>query len=566
MAASPAARIKRIIPALIAISMIVVFLGYFLIEPLSYQMIGNHVKSSLLFISNIVYRDEAGYFDTESSRKYLLHTWSLSVEWQFYLIYPLLVIFAKRALSFSSLKKIVLVAVFVLFFLNIYVTKTDPTSSYYMLYSRAWEMLLGGLAFLYPAKSISNRTRNYGSVLCLAALIGTFFILDNQDPWPGYYALLPVVLAFGIILLNGSNALLSNKVMQYIGLISYSIYLVHWPLLVFNRTLNFGLNFISYVVITFAIATLIYMTFESKRRSVIFTVVLYSIALGVAWKVSVAGVTSRVNTEFQLTKQQFRNKFEGHAGLGSYDKVDYFNSTENDFEYILIGDSHARHYFQYINKNEKVASLALDGCKSTENFYPTSPSPLMIKLCKARYKMQVDFINAHPGKPVILSQSGFGVLPSSFSRGTDEPIGDGHDFNSLGLEELHLFINRIKDTKHKLFVIGDTQGSEGVMFECLAKENLPINRIFNVTSCPIKQEYKPKKYNQILEANAEKLGYTYISPDPALCDGKECIIVKDGMPMYTDSSHLSKLASEIVGDYVFREIKKQEISTSNKDN
>lgn len=103
------------------------------------------------------------------------------------------------------------------------------------------------------------------------------------------------------------------------------------------------------------------------------------------------------------------------------------------------------------------------------------------------------------------------------------------------------------------------------MFECLAKENLPINRIFNVTSCPIKQEYKPKKYNQILEANAEKLGYTYISPDPALCDGKECIIVKDGMPMYTDNSHLSKMASEIVGGYVFREIKKQEISTSHKD-
>lgn len=560
-------RIKRIVPALIAVSAIIIVLGFLFIEPMSYQMIGKHSKYSLLFISNVIYKNEAGYFDVDSSKKYFLHTWSLSVEWQFYLLYPLLISFITSLFSNQSVKKIVLALTIIMFIINIYVTKTYPTLSYYMIYTRAWEMLFGGLAFLYPLKEIGSKSRGFLSLICLAGLVVSFLWLNDNTPWPGSLALIPVFLTYSIILLNGENRFLSSKPAQKIGLISYSLYLVHWPLVVFNKSLNLNLSFLSYLFIATSISLFIYSFFESKKRNLSSIFLLYSLLFVVSWTVSITGISSRVKPDFQLTRLDFRKKFEGHSGIATSNEPDYFNATENDFDYILIGDSHARHYFEYIKNNKKVVSFALDGCtSSTENYYPLSYSLRMTQLCKDRYQKQVDFINSHPDKTVIISKYGFGLSTKTQSRENDEPIGDKKNWYALGLQELDLFIKATKSKNRKYFVIGNTPTSKDIMFECLAKENLPINNLFKITNCSRFQPYEKDRYNKFLSDNAEKLGFIYIDPKPALCDAGSCMIIKGNIPIYTDTGHLSKLGSVIVGKYIFAEIKRRLSFIDNSEN
>lgn len=551
-------RIKRIIPPLAVVLLMVLFFGYAFIEPLNYQIIGEHIKASLLFISNVTYMNESGYFDHDSLGKYLLHTWSLSVEWQFYIVYPVVILLAKKILTIKNIKSMLLFLSISLFVVNLLITNNNPLSSYYEIYSRAWELLVGGLAYIYPLKNFPSNSRRVLSTGFVIMLIALFFFIDKQDPWPGMYAIFPVGLTYAILLLNGNPLILSNPLVQYIGTISYSMYLVHWPLLVFNRSLNLDIGFLMYLIITLMISAVIYAIIEKKRKSIYFSVFIYVAVYLIAAKVSLNGIDSRVEPEFKLTRQEFRNKFEGHMGMVSSENIDYFNASENKFDYILIGDSHARHFYEYMNKKESVVSFAIDGCQSSKNYY--SAFQPWVDICKKRYKEQVDFINAHPGKPVIISQSGFSVSSLSIDRTSGEKISPEIDYNKSGIREIKIFIDSIKETNHKVFIVGDTQGSDNVMFECLAKETLPINKIVKLISCNKTQEFTPKKYNEELNENSTDLGYVYIDPSPALCKNNQCLVVSDNMPVYTDNSHLSKMASLIVGKYVFGEIRKHHIN------
>ena len=228
------ARARRIVPALVTVISIVLALGYLFFEPLTYQLAGKHGYSSLLFISNITYAKEAGYFDSDSLSKIFLHTWSLSVEWQFYIIYPIILLTLSKFFSTNTLKKVILVSAIISFSFCIYLSNINKTLSYFMIYTRAWEMLLGGIAFLFPLSTTDNKKRTI-EILGLILIIISFFIFSNADSWPSYNALLPVLGAFFCIQANNKKTILSNIILQKIGLWSYSIYLVHWSLIVFCK-------------------------------------------------------------------------------------------------------------------------------------------------------------------------------------------------------------------------------------------------------------------------------------------------------------------------------------------
>lgn len=217
---------KRIIPALTAVIFAVLILGYLLIDPISYKTMGDHGIASLLFISNIIYKNEAGYFDVDSYDKYFLHSWSLSVEWQFYIIYPIALLLLSKFFSIKNLRKIIVFLVISLFLYGWYSTGKDNISSYFMLQSRAWEMLLGGIAYLYPFK-FKDSIKLVIYYLSIFSLIISVFFIDYLIPWPGYLCLLPTIFTYLIISCSINSFVLSNKLFQFIGLISYSVYLVH---------------------------------------------------------------------------------------------------------------------------------------------------------------------------------------------------------------------------------------------------------------------------------------------------------------------------------------------------
>ncbi|EMH9439742.1 acyltransferase [Proteus mirabilis] len=543
---------KRIIPALTAVVFVVLILGYLLIDPISYKTMGDHGIASLLFISNIIYKNEAGYFDVDSYDKYFLHSWSLSVEWQFYIIYPIILLFLSKFFSINQLKKIIIFLAISLFLYGWYSTGKNSVSSYFMLQSRAWEMLLGGVAYLYPFK-FKKSIKLFIYYLSIFSLIISAFFIDYLIPWPGYLCLLPTISAYLIISCSVNSFILSNKPFQFIGLISYSIYLVHWPLLVFINKLDLHLSVIIYFITLFLLSVSLYRLVEKKRNYGFGLIIVYLIVFSLCFWVAKDGVNSRVNPDFQISRGEFRKKFEGHLGMPQSDGIQYFNSDESNFDYILIGDSHARHFFSYIKEhNLRVASLALDGCTSTKNYF----SSYNKAMCEGRYDLEVEFIKKHPNKPVIISRNWPGLFPSHIIRNDGGTIGK-ENLNNKIIEELDYFYSDINRGQY-IYILGDTPGSEKIIFECLAKADLPINKVINLSRCKDTQKKNVNTSNEdLLRFSSKYDNVTYIDTYSFLCDSKECLTIKDGMPIYTDSSHLSKYGAEIVGEGIFSIIGKE---------
>ncbi len=236
-------RMKRIFPILILVTISTLFLGWCLLLRDEFRDLGKHVAGSSLFISNFVLWNESGYFDKSTDFKPLLHLWSLAIEEQFYILWPLLIFL------FSKLKNGVFTALLFMliasFSYNIFNISSDPVGTFYSPLSRFWEICAGSLLAFTQHRQLYREDRcsqlqwdiiaYCGLVLICFALIS----LDEDILYPGFWALCPVV---GTVLLiaAGSKAQInafffSSKPMVKIGLLSFSFYLWHWPLLAFAR-------------------------------------------------------------------------------------------------------------------------------------------------------------------------------------------------------------------------------------------------------------------------------------------------------------------------------------------
>lgn len=239
------ARIRRIMPALFLVCAVVMAFGWFILEGTAYRMLVRHVGSSLVFLSNFKYWREAGYFDDASHEKLLLHTWSLSVEWQFYVVLPLALMLVWHFFKTRKAIAVTLLALLaVSLALSVVLSPQDPSASFYLLHTRAWEMLAGGIAFLaakrYPQGPVRAKVLAH---LGFALIIASIFLLKPSYVWPGYWALLPVLGALLVIFGRAPTVWTDNKFSQWLGTNSYSIYLWHWPLAaVLNSSQNVGLG------------------------------------------------------------------------------------------------------------------------------------------------------------------------------------------------------------------------------------------------------------------------------------------------------------------------------------
>lgn len=238
------ARANRIIPALAVLCLVLLVFGWFYLTPLDYRALGKHVGSSMGFLSNIIYWRESGYFDAASHEKWLLHTWSLSAEWQFYIIYPLVLVAMRKFMSLKAMKATVLVGTVLGFIFCVIATYKWPNPAYYLLPTRAWEMMIGGVAYLYPLKLAENRKKVF-EWAGLALIILSYIFISKENLWPGYLALIPVLGAFLLIQAQRNDSIVTgNIIFQSLGKWSYSIYLWHWPLVVAIYSFSLNENFI----------------------------------------------------------------------------------------------------------------------------------------------------------------------------------------------------------------------------------------------------------------------------------------------------------------------------------
>ncbi len=233
-------RIKRIFPALIVILIPCLFLGWFLL-PTEYSQLGKHVAAGAGFVSNFAFWKEAGYFTTSAESKPLLHLWSLGIEEQFYIFWPLLLgVCSRRRLNFLSVTLLVALASFAT---NLYLVESNPVAAFYSPIPRFWELMLGGLLAYLTLHGQRRLPQNaswlsIGGLLLIAA--GIVFT-SNETPFPGWRALLPTVGAFLAIAAGPGSAVnrkvFANRTLVWIGLISYPLYLWHWPILFVVRRL-----------------------------------------------------------------------------------------------------------------------------------------------------------------------------------------------------------------------------------------------------------------------------------------------------------------------------------------
>ncbi|MBK5169389.1 acyltransferase [Burkholderia sp. R-70211] len=234
-------RIRRIFPALALVLIFTYALGWFSLFKGEYRQLGKHIAAGAGFVANLAFWNEAGYFDNTADTKPLLHLWSLGVEEQFYIIWPLLLLLACRLRA--NLIGWMVAGLFVSFCGNVLLVAHHPAAAFFSPLSRFWELLVGALLAQwnrtqFPSDgATANRMSLVGAALCVLAMFG----LNKDVDFPGWWALLPSVGA-ALLIAGGdigftNRRVLSNPLMVWVGKISYPLYLWHWPLLSFATIL-----------------------------------------------------------------------------------------------------------------------------------------------------------------------------------------------------------------------------------------------------------------------------------------------------------------------------------------
>lgn len=260
-------RVERIVPALLFVTSSIAIVGFFMYFPNELKLQSANAFSSLLFCSNFWYLKHLGYFDPLSSSNIFLHTWSLSVEFQFYLLYPIALSILHKCVK----NKIVLLVIFIIsivliFCFSVWRTKVNAVASFYLLPTRSWEFIIGGLVFLVEGKNIKIFTRKSFAYIGYLLLALSFFLLKSDLGWPGVYTWLPVS-ATSLIIGAGIHdfKIIKNPVVQFLGNISYSLYLWHWPVYVIGQYMGMESTYLYnllLILVSIGLATLTYQFIE----------------------------------------------------------------------------------------------------------------------------------------------------------------------------------------------------------------------------------------------------------------------------------------------------------------
>lgn len=558
-------RAFRIIPALIVLCVVLLGAGWLLLPSTEYMVLGKHVAGALTFVSNHIFRAEAGYFDAASHEKWLLHTWSLSAEWQFYLLYPLAMLVLSKLCRLSLLRWFVLAAAVSSFMLSLYVTKISPTTAFYLLPTRAWEMLAGGLIYCFPRKLFRRKSylATCGVVILLLANTG----LDGSASWPGWLALIPVVGACLIILAEKTDSpIFANVLIQFLGKISYSVYLWHWPIVVLlNRIdrldrplwiaggigMSFLMGYLSYQFVETPIrvngaAALSRFTLGIKVFPIMAMVVVVSATGLVLFKLEgVPGNARAVNLD---PKNVFLAKYEHMHKEGiqrAYrEECDFYDWKKNKARtaidsactgtrihvpVFLWGDSHAqalslglRHAYP---RSDDVAQVATSACRPS--LLPQKKASGVDNNCDLANRYALVEISRLKPQMVVLAQQ------------------VGHEDTDWDALAEHLLAAGVK----KVVLIGPMPNwhpSLPVVF---------VRKYWGSSTTRVAQGLAPALFatDDLLQRRygaSHKL--TYVSLTQKLCNQDGCIgvVPKDGSLLVLDYGHLTPSGSEYVGDAI----------------
>jgi peptidoglycan/LPS O-acetylase OafA/YrhL len=270
------ARIRRIFPTLILVLVFVCIFGYIVFLPTEYKNLAKHIFGGAFYITNLLLANEGGYFDTNNMFKPLLHLWSLGIEEQFYIILPVILFFANKITKKSTIKyylQIIILLLVLSFFYNVYYCKINHIKNFYYPFGRFWELLAGCILYKLVDNDINNKIANILSFTSIIIIIISIFIM-NSNLYPGIKGIIPIICSMVIIALCKNSffnkKILSNKVIVNIGLISYPLYLWHWPIYSCYSIIKYGIidiyEKLFMITITIICSILSYIFLEKNIR------------------------------------------------------------------------------------------------------------------------------------------------------------------------------------------------------------------------------------------------------------------------------------------------------------
>lgn len=545
-----ARRIRRILPALLMVLAASYAAGWFTLFSQDFKTLGLQIAGAAGFASNFILLSEAGYFDSASELKPLLHLWSLAIEEQFYVFWPALLVLAQRfRLPIPALTGVLLAASLAG---CLWLTRVDPAAAFYLSPVRFWEILVGALLagreIRHPAPPLP--------ILALpgaALLVAAFALIDHTRAFPGAWALLPV-LGTALVIAAGpqgrANRWLSAPWIVALGLVSYPLYLWHWPLLAYTRIVGgsavpawaLGLA----VVAALLLAILTYRLIERPirwRAAQGRTAVLLLVALiGVGF----AGfnVWQREGLRFRAANKANPEEFDWRGEwrhktcfLEARDAKSAVFATQcapEGAKVVLWGDSHGAALYPGFAGAARTRGIALTqftaaGCPPVFDFAAGDR-----KECPAVTAHVRAHLAAHP--PQVLVLAGFWTLY----------FGDNPQWNGLSEAKIEATLAELRTLGiQRIVLLGPLPGY---------KRDVPkfagsLFRPGEMTRTRQELEEASFTLEPRLRALAQRNGLVYASPLETLCDAKGCLVTTSPerfAPVQWDAHHLTSAGARLV--------------------
>nr|WP_318379977.1 acyltransferase family protein [uncultured Enterobacter sp.]DAI86873.1 MAG TPA: putative acyltransferase [Caudoviricetes sp.] len=581
-------RALRIFPALITVLVLCFSFGLSSLYEPELASLSKHIAAGAGFVSNLVLWSESGYFDASSTAKPLLHLWSLGVEEQFYIFTPIILIFAiRRGISLLKVLSALIVASFAY---CLWTMHFDKTANYYSPLSRMWELMAGvTLAYLTISCAKANcffqNHKEVISLLGLSFLLASIYFINEGMNFPGYIAVVPVVGSM-LVIAAGQDSLINSKLfsirpMVFIGLISYPLYLWHWPVITFARIIHGGdLSIyvsLSCLLIAFLLSVFTYYMIEKPIRFKIKVsggkkAIALSVSLAIVFCAGVAtflnnGFSSRTFTSINAERSTGYDPdipfTDDGCGMSKENMVVVpfcQHDRRGKPSYVLIGDSKSMALYGGVMRTTIPGNYWMYMGGNSSSTPPRVVMPVFTddprySLYQAASRAVIDTIVENTDIKVVVYVVASRAI---FQLKNDYSIEDMPQTKNykLALDGILVGVDKLVSSGKKVvFVIDNPTLAHPE--NCLERKttiplvnNLLVSENKNCSVSVKRQLALSENYRKLLndiKNRHPKNVYTFETID-IMCDTGQCTHRKDGHFMYSDTDHISGYAAGLIGD------------------